>query len=196
MTFFQKFKNWFTRPEPDALPTGQEETVVKVNETPMPMNSNKLSKNFKLSEITKSQTASRKKIDNSPSPEHLENIKALVKEFLQPLRDQLGLPIIISSGYRSFALNRAIGGATDSQHSKGEAVDIECIGMSNVELANYIKDNCDFDQLILEFYNPDEGENSGWVHVSFKSDGSNRKEVLSALTDGTNTRYVYGIVTE
>lgn len=197
MTFLQNFKSWFAFAKPAELPTGSQEEPEDTNaKAPTTMDTNQLSKNFKLSEITKSQTASRKKIDNTPTPEHLENIKALVSEFLQPLRSHLGLPIVVSSGYRSLALNRAIGGATGSQHSKGEAVDIECIGMSNVELTNYIKDHCDFDQLILEFYNPDEGEDSGWVHVSFKNTNSNRKEVLSALTDGKNTRYVYGIVTE
>lgn len=152
----------------------------------------KLSENFKLSEFTKSQTASRRGINNTPNDEHLRNIKTLVDNVLQPLRDDLGKPLIITSGYRSPALNKAIGGSEDSQHSNGEAVDIECIGMSNRELAKYIRDNFTFDQLILEFYNPDEGENSGWVHVSYVS-SDNRKEVLTALSQNDDVTYQYGI---
>jgi len=158
--------------------------------------SDKLSKNFRLSEFTKSQTAARLGIPNNPTDEHLINIKRLVDNFLQPLRDKINKPLVVTSGYRSEELNDEIGGSETSQHSKGQAVDIECFGMSNKELATYIKNNMDFDQLILEFYNPDEGPNSGWVHVSFVGE-SNRKEVLSAIKrTGEKLRYVHGITSE
>jgi hypothetical protein len=135
-------------------------------------------------------------IDNSPTDAHLINIKKLVDEFLQPLREKINKPIVITSGYRSERLNDEINGSENSQHCKGEAVDIECFGMTNKQLAIYIRDVMDFDQLILEFYNPDEGENSGWVHVSYKEFG-NRKEVLSAIKrPGSSLKYVYGITTE
>ena len=192
MSFLQKVKNWFKTPEPPILREQVDTTEQSARSMEITVDTDRLSKNFRLSEFTKSQTASRKKISNTPTPEHLENIKVLVAELLQPLRNELDMPIIITSGYRSTELNRIIGGASNSQHCKGEAVDIECIGMNNLELAEYIVRNYDFDQLILEFYNPSEGPYSGWVHVSYKKSG-NRKEVLSALTDGKNTRYVRGI---
>jgi hypothetical protein len=151
----------------------------------------RLSENFSLSEYTKSQTASRKGIDNTPGDEHLEAAKALFENVAQPVRDHFGTTII-TSGYRSPALNEAIGGSATSQHSKGEAVDLEVPGVATAEVCEWIAANLDFDQLILEFYTPGE-TNSGWVHVSYKADGANRKECLTAAKVNGSTQYSHGL---
>ena len=114
----------------------------------------KLSKNFSLEELTRSATATKLGIDNTPDEEHLNNLQVVVDEIAQPLRDHFGKPVRINSGYRSPALNDAIGGSKKSQHSKGEAIDLEIDGVSNMEVAGWITENCDYDQVILEFYNP------------------------------------------
>ena len=151
----------------------------------------KLSKNFSLEELTRSATATQLGIDNTPDEEHLNNLQVVVDEIAQPLRDHFGKPVRINSGYRSPALNDAIGGSKKSQHSKGEAIDLEIDGVSNMEVAGWITENCDYDQVILEFYNPAEGPNSGWVHASCKADLSqNRKRNLIALKDGNKTVYL------
>ena len=150
----------------------------------------KLSKNFSLDEVIRSATATKLSIDNTPDDEHLKNLQVVVDEIAQPLRDHFGKPVRINSGYRSPALNEAIGGSTKSQHSKGEALDLEIDGVSNLEVADWITDNCDYDQVILEFFNPADGPNSGWVHASCKADLSqNRKRNLIALKDGKKTIY-------
>jgi hypothetical protein len=151
----------------------------------------KLSENFSLREYTKSQTASRKGIDNSPSDEHLESAIALFENVVQPVRDHFG-PTIITSGYRSPALNEAIGGSSTSQHSKGEAVDLEVLGVSTAEVCEWIAANTNFDQLILEFYTPGD-TNSGWVHVSYVKGGENRGETLTASKVDGSTQYAYGL---
>ena len=151
----------------------------------------KLSENFSLEELTRSATATKLGIDNTPDEEHLNNLQVVVDEIAQPLRDHFGKPVRINSGYRSPALNDAIGGSKKSQHSKGEAIDLEIDGVSNMEVAGWITENCDYDQVILEFYNPAEGPNSGWVHASCKADLSqNRKRNLIALKDGNKTVYL------
>ena len=151
----------------------------------------KLSKNFSLEELTRSATATKLGIDNKPDEEHLKNLQVVVDEIAQPLRDHFGKPVRINRGYRSPALNDAIGGSKKSQHSKGEALDLEIDGVSNMEVAGWITENCDYDQVILEFYNPAEGPNSGWVHASCKADLSqNRKRNLIALKDGNKTVYL------
>ena len=138
----------------------------------------KLSKNFSLDEVIRSATATKLGIDNTPEQEHLDNLQVVVDEIAQPLRDHFGKPVRINSGYRSLALNEAIGGSTKSQHSKGEALDLEIDGVSNLEVADWITDNCDYDQVILEFYNPNDPA-GGWVHVSYNEAGANRKQVLT-----------------
>jgi hypothetical protein len=157
-----------------------------------------LSKNLALAEVTRSETAKRKGISNMPTPEHIENFKLLAEKVFQPIRDHFGVPIRISSGYRSAALNKAIGGAGKtvngvyipaSQHCTGEAIDIDMDGTSvtNAAIFNYIKDNLAFDQLIWEFgtdTNPD------WVHVSYESTGKQRKQILKAKRVGGKTTYV------
>jgi hypothetical protein len=151
----------------------------------------RLSENFTLAEYTKSQTASRKGIDNTPGDEHLESARALFENVAQKVRDHFG-PTIITSGYRSPALNEAIGGSATSQHSKGEAADLEVPGVATAEVAQWISDNLDYDQLILEFYTPGE-TNSGWVHVSYKADGSNRNQNLTAAKVNGKTEYSHGL---
>ena len=131
-----------------------------------------LSKNFALDEFTKSATANRLGISNMPDPVAISNLQALVDNVLQPLRDAMGFPIVISSGYRSKVLNEAIKGAVNSQHMKGQAADI--VGLNKPAMFTYIKDNLPFDQLIWEA-----GTNSSpdWIHVSYNS-AFNRKQVL------------------
>ena len=155
----------------------------------------RLSKNFVLSEITRSNTAKRLGIDNEPTKKDLENIQRLITNILQPLRNHLG-PIRISSGYRSKELNRAIGGTRNpiSQHCKGEAVDIQFWRdgqMCNKEVYDWIIDNAiEFDQMINEF-------DFSWIHISLKK-SNNRREVLEAYKDkdgDTKYRYAPDIIT-
>ena len=146
-----------------------------------------LSNNFSLAELTKSQTATRKGIDNTPSDTHIQNLIHLAESVLQPVREHFGKPVMISSGYRSPALCEAIGSSTKSQHARGEAADFEIPGVDNKELATWISKNTTFDQLILEFY--DEGDpNSGWVHCSAVTEGP-RKQVLRASKVEGRTKY-------
>ena len=146
----------------------------------------RLSKNFTLQEFTKSQTAERRDIDNTPVEGHIENAKVLFENVVQKVRDNFGVTII-NSGYRSGDLNYAVGGSNTSQHCKGEAVDIECPGTPNYDVAKWIEDNLDFDQLILEFYTPGIPD-SGWVHVSYNSE-DNRKSVLTVMKENGKTIY-------
>ena len=151
----------------------------------------KLSQNFTIQEYIKSQTALRQGIDNTPTEEHMGNATALFRNVVQKFRDHFGVTVI-NSGYRGEALNKAVGGSSTSQHCKGEAVDIECPGTSNYDVAKWIEDNLDFDQLILEFITlgiPD----SGWVHVSYKSEG-NRKQSLTAMKEDGKTVYKPGLI--
>ena len=151
----------------------------------------RLSQNFTLQEYIKSQTALRQGIDNMPNEQHLEKAKLLFENVVQPVRDNFGVTVI-NSGYRGPELNEAVGGSDKSQHCKGEAVDIECPGVPNYEVAKWIHDNLDFDQLILEFYTPGIPD-SGWVHVSYKED-ANRKSVLTAMKEDGKTVYKAGLI--
>ena len=146
-----------------------------------------LSENFSLLELTKSQTATRKGINNAPSPEHQENLKLLCTHILQPVRDRFARVVSVSSGYRSEALCLAIGSKITSQHAKGQAADFEIYGLSNQELANYIKENLDYDQLILEYWKK-EDPSSGWVHCSYNVN-VNRKQYLKAYKENGKTKY-------
>ena len=146
-----------------------------------------LSKNFSLLELTKSQTAARKDIDNTPSPEHQENLKLLCTHILQPVRDHFERVVSVSSGYRSEELCLAIGSKITSQHAKGQAADFEIYGLSNQELAIWINENLEYDQLILEYWKK-EDPNAGWVHCSYKSEG-NRKQYLKAYKENGSTKY-------
>ena len=138
----------------------------------------KLTENFSLNELTKSQTAERKGIDNTPSAEHQENLKRLCESILQRIRDHFGEVVSVSSGYRSPELCVAIGSSTKSQHARGEAADFEIFGVSNKELADWINENLTYDQLILEYWKESD-PNSGWIHCSFTLNG-NRKQYLRA----------------
>ena len=148
-----------------------------------------LSKNLALAEVTRSETAKRNGISNMPTPEHIENFKKLAENVFQPIREHFGVPIHISSGYRSKALNTAVKGSLSSQHCTGEAIDIDMDGtaITNAQIFNFIKDNLTWDQLIWEFgtdTNPD------WVHVSYESTGKQRKQILVAKRVGGKTTYV------
>ena len=147
-----------------------------------------LSKHFKLEEFEKSMTATRKGIENKAGSGEIKNLTDLCYGVLEPVRAKFDKPITITSGYRSPDLNRAIGSKSDtSQHCKGEACDFEIAGVSNLQVALWINNNCDFDQLILEYWKDGEPY-SGWVHCSFK-DGSNRKQVLTYSGD----KYINGL---
>lgn len=150
----------------------------------------KLSKNLPLSEMLYSLTAKRRGIDNTPTPQHLESMKMLAENIFQPMRDSFGVPIYVSSGYRSEELNKAIGGSRTSQHSKGEAMDIDMDGHSsevdNQEVFYYILNNLDFDQLIWEFGSDTKPD---WVHVSYNPNGDQRGEVLRAKRNSKGKVY-------
>jgi zinc D-Ala-D-Ala carboxypeptidase len=150
-----------------------------------------LSKHLSLAEVTRSDSAKRRGISNMPTPSHIENFKLLAEKVFEPMREHFGKPIHISSGYRSDALNKVVGGSKTSQHCSGEAIDIDMDGSSsgvtNKMIFDYIKDNLNFDQLIWEFgttANPD------WVHVSYESTGKQRKQILRAVKKGGATTYV------
>ena len=145
-----------------------------------------LSKHFKLEEFEKSMTATRKGIENKAGSGEIKNLTDLCYGVLEPVRAKFDKPITITSGYRSPALCEAINSKPTSQHTKGEAADFEIAGISNLKVALWIENNCDFDQLILEYWT---GEaNSGWIHCSFV-EGSNRKQVLTF--DGK--KYINGL---
>ena len=148
----------------------------------------KLSPHFSLQEMTKSQTALRNGIDNTPTSKHKEALEALCVNVLEPIRGNFKAPVIVSSGYRSEALCLEIGSKTTSQHAKGQAADFEIIGVSNYDVAWWIRENLVFDQLILEYYTP-EDPNSGWIHISYRNDGKNRDQCLTF--DGTD--YTVGL---
>ena len=136
-----------------------------------------LSKHFRLEEFEKSQTAQRLGIKNKAGSGEIKNLTDVCYGVLEKVRVKYDKPVIVTSGYRSPSLCEAIGSKSTSQHTKGEAVDFEVIGVANIQVAYFIEANCDFDQLILEYYCPDDDQ-KGWVHCSFV-EGSNRKQVLT-----------------
>ena len=140
-----------------------------------------------MEELTKSQTATRKGIDNTPSPTHQNNLKLLCTHVLQPVRDHFSRVVSVSSGYRSEELCLAIGSKTTSQHAKGQAADFEIFGIPNKELSDWINEDLDYDQLILEYWKK-EDPNSGWVHCSFNLE-KNRKQYLKAYKENGKTKY-------
>jgi len=150
----------------------------------------KISKYVSLSEVTRSNTALRKGIDNTPTLEQLDRIKELAEKVFDPLREWVGGAVKINSGYRSAAVNKAIGGSPTSQHCahNGAASDIDDTfgNATNLEMFNYIKDNLSYDQLIFEFGTDD---NPDWVHVSYVSKAKNRMEVLRAKKNSVNKTY-------
>jgi len=146
----------------------------------------KLSEHLDLSEVTRSAMAKRLGVSNMPTPEHIENFKKLAENIFEPIRKHFGVPIMISSGYRSKELNKAIGGATSSQHLLGQALDLDMDGtpngVTNKMVFDYIKANLNFDQLINEF-------DYSWVHVSYNPSGKQRKQILNAIKVGGKTSY-------
>jgi len=150
-----------------------------------------LSANFTLKELTKSDTATRLGLENSPDDEALENLKTLCEMVLQPVRDNFGR-VTVNSGYRSPESNAAVGGSKTSDHCKGMAADIEVDGISNPDLAQWIMDNLDYTQLILEFYTQGQ-PNSGWVHVSYDPNNLKKQE-LTAVKVAGKTQYLNGLV--
>jgi len=150
----------------------------------------KLTANITLDEMTKSDIAERKGINNNPSPKQIDNLKALAVNILQPVRSEFDKPLIIRSGFRCAELNIEIGSSINSQHcadNNSAAADFEIPGVDNKELAQWIRDNLIWDQIILEFYK--EGEpSSGWVHCSYSSD-LNKKESLIAYREDNKVKY-------
>ena len=148
-----------------------------------------ISKQISEKEATKSVTALRLGIDNTPDGDTLNNMKIVAEKIFEPLREYVGGAIKINSFYRSSALNEAIGGSTRSQHCKGQAMDIDDIygHKTNKEMFVWIKDNLDFDQMIWEFGNED---NPDWVHVSYVSEDKNRNRILKAVRDEGKTKYI------
>ena len=145
-----------------------------------------LSRNFSLQELIKSDTAIRRGIDNNPNADQIEKLKALCENILQPVRDHFGR-VKVTSGFRSMELCTAIGSSVNSQHAKAEAADFEVVGTDNAELADWIRRELPYDQLILEFYTPGE-PNSGWIHCSYTTDQP-RKQFLHAFKSEGKTKY-------
>ena len=151
-----------------------------------------LTANFTLSELTKSETALRYGMENIPTQTEIDNLTALCYNVLQPVRDHFARGVKVNSGFRHPLVNANVGGSTTSDHCKGMAADIEIPGVANADLAQWIADNCQFRQLILEFYTlgiPD----SGWVHVSYDPNDL-KKQILTATKQDGKTVYLPGLV--
>lgn len=147
-----------------------------------------ISKNLSLKEATRSNTARRLGIDNTPDGYAKGNMELLANKIFQPLREWVGGPIRVNSFYRSEELNRAIGGSSRSQHCQGRAIDLDDIHghATNAEMFEYIKENLNFDQLIWEF---GDEENPDWIHVSYVSEDQNRNRCLKAYKLNGKTKY-------
>ena len=138
----------------------------------------RLSKNFSLKELIKSETATRKNINNNPNEDNIENLQRLCDHVLQPVRDHFAKVVSISSGFRSPELCVEIGSSVNSQHASGQAADFEIYSVPNIQVAYWLTNNVDFDQCILEYYKP-EDDQAGWIHVSYDEKGTNRKQILT-----------------
>lgn len=146
-----------------------------------------ISDNISWAEATHSNTAKEKEIENIPNDGQIVAMKKIAKEVFQPLRVWANEPIRVNSFYRSPLLCEAIKSKTTSQHTKGQAIDIDALGeKTNADLFNYIKDNLEFDQLIWEFGTD---ENPDWIHVSYVGVNGNRKKVLKAVKKNRKTSY-------
>ena len=145
-----------------------------------------LSRNFTLQELIKSDTAVRLGVDNNPNANQIEKLKLLCENILQPVRDHFG-PVTVTSGFRSPDLCLKIGSSVNSQHTKAEAVDFECMGKDNAEVADWVYKNLDYDQMILEFYTPGE-PNSGWIHASYIP-YQPRRQFLHAYREDKKVKY-------
>lgn len=151
-----------------------------------------LTANFSLHELSKSETALRMGFDNTPDDEATENLRLLCEKVLQPVRDHYGKGVKVNSAYRSPESNAAVGGSKTSDHCKGMAADIEIPGIANADLAQWIMDNLDYTQLILEFYTPGIPD-SGWVHVSYDPNNLKNQELTATKVAG-KTQYLPGLV--
>lgn len=151
-----------------------------------------LSANFTLKELTKSDTATRLGLDNTPNEETIENLKLLCEKVLQPVREHFGQSVTVNSGYRSPESNAAVGGSKTSDHCKGQAADIEINGVANPDLAQWIMNNLEYTQLILEFYTQGQ-PNSGWVHVSYDPNNLKKQELTATKVAGKTT-YLNGLI--
>lgn len=180
-----------------ALPK-QAPVTVAAPEKPsiLTVNDTRLSPNFDLSEFIKSEQSVRNNIKNKPTPEQILNLRALCINVLEPIYQHFNMPndFIICSGFRGPELNKLVGGSIKSQHCTGQAVDFEIIGVPNSDLAKWISKNCEYDQLIMEYYNPEEGRNSGWIHASYVNTGRNRKENMTSIRVGSKTIYKTGFL--
>jgi zinc D-Ala-D-Ala carboxypeptidase len=151
-----------------------------------------LTKNFTLAEMTKSETALRHGLENNPGEQELAAMKLLAEKVLQPVRDHFKRGVKVNSAYRHPDVNAKVGGSRNSDHTRGQAADIEIPGVANADLAAWIRDNLEFRQLLLEFYTPGIPD-SGWVHVSYVAE-DNKKEVLTATKKDGKTVYLQGLV--
>jgi zinc D-Ala-D-Ala carboxypeptidase len=149
----------------------------------------KLSANFTLDELIKSQVAERKNINNNPTPDVIDNLKELCINVLQPIRSHFDKPVIISSGYRSAQLSIEIGSSIHSQHCLGMAVDCEIWGISNKDLFNFVRNNLEYDQAILEFFKGDEEPNSGWCHFSYNKNDNRRESLIASRNEDGKVVY-------
>jgi len=150
----------------------------------------KISEHISFAEATKSQQAVRMGIPNLPNDFQIHSMKLLAENVFEPLRLHFGKPIAISSFFRTYRINAIIGGAPNSQHTLGQAMDIDADifgGLTNKQIYDYIKTNLDFDQLIWEFGND---ANPDWVHVSYISSKANRKQLLRATIVHGKTQYM------
>ena len=151
-----------------------------------------LTNNFSLAEMIKSDTALRHDMDNTPGEKEIENLKTLAEKVLQPVRDYFKTGVKVNSGYRHPEVNAKVGGSKTSDHCRGQAADIEIPGVPNADLAQWITENLDFTQVILEFYTqgvPD----SGWVHISYDPENL-KKQALTAVKQNGKTVYLNGLV--
>ena len=151
-----------------------------------------LTQNFTLHEMTKSETALRLGIENQPDEQQLAALQTLCEKVLQPIRDYFGMGVKVNSALRTLPVNRAIGSSDNSHHVRGMAADIEIPSIPNAELAEWIVENLDFTQVILEFYTPGTPD-SGWVHVSYVPEDL-RKQVLTAMKENGKTVYKFGLI--
>jgi len=151
-----------------------------------------LTTNFSLAEMIRSDTALRLDLPNTPSQEQITNMQELAFNVLQKVRDHFAKGVKVNSGFRHPDVNTKVGGSKTSDHCKGMAADIEIPGVANAELAQWIVDNLNFRQVILEFYTPGIPD-SGWVHVSYNP-SDNKKQVLTATKKDGKTVYLPGLV--
>ena len=148
-----------------------------------------ITEHFSLAEVMRSSYADRHDLDNTPPQDIIDGaIRPLLENVAEKVRDRFG-PFRPTSVYRSPEVNKGIGGSERSQHCKGEAMDFEVQGVDNLELAKWVRDNLEFDQLISEYYEAGK-PSSGWVHVSFKASGENR---MQSLTKRRGQPYVAGL---